>query len=156
MAVEADIGGLLDQPAPLLRPQGEHLLDEALAHEGVAILAHLGLEEELVHVLEADAGLVDVVLVLAAAIGSPRNDHFFVIEREPVVAVVKLDLDLSQAERGALGAAAKHDILSLAGADNAAGLLAQDPAYGLGDVRLARPVWAGDAGYPCAELQRRG
>src|SRR3972149_5298773 len=63
VAVEADLGRLLDQAAPLFGPQGEHLLDEAPAHERIAVLADLGLQKELGHVSQPDAALVDEVLV---------------------------------------------------------------------------------------------
>ena len=155
LAVEADVGGLFDEARGGPRAQGEHLLDHALSHEGVAVLADLGAHEELDDVLEAHLAAVDEVFVLAAAVGAAGDDDLVELDGQPVLAVVERDADFGDAHRRALVAAGEDDVLGLAGAEGAAGVLAEDPAEGVGDVRLAGAVGADDAGDAGAELELR-
>ena len=154
--MQAHVGRLFDQAAPILGPEGEHLFDQPLTHDGVAVLAHLGLHEELGHVLEPDAALIDVVLVIAAAIGAPAHDYLLVREGEPAVAVVEDDAYLCHPLCGAFVAAAEDDVLRLSGADDAVGLLAEHPADRVGDVGLAGAIGTDDAGDARTKLERKG
>ena len=154
--MELYVSRLFDQPAPVFRPQRQHLFDETLAHERVAVLAYLGLHEEFVQVFQPDAALVQKVLVVAATIGAAGDDDFVEIDGQPAIAVVQRDAHLRHAHGGTLLAAGEDDVLCLAGADDAAGLFAQHPADRLRYVRLAGAVRPGDTGDAGTELQRSG
>ena len=70
-------------------------------------------------------------------------------------AVVERDADFGDAQRRALVAAGEDHVFGLAGAQRAAGVLAQHPAQRVGDVRLAGAVRADDARHAGRELQLR-
>ncbi len=82
-AQEAHVRGFFEQPATLLGAHHQHLFDETLAHEGVAVLADLGAQEEVQHVAQTHLRLVDQVLALAVAVGAAADDDLGVIERQP-------------------------------------------------------------------------
>ena len=147
------VGGFVDERAALLGREAEHLIDHALAHDGVAVLADVGLLEEVVEVAQADAGAVQQVLGVAVTIGAAADLDLAVVEGEPAVAVVEGERDLGHAEGRAVAGAGEDDVLLLAGAEEAQALLAEHPADGIGDVALAGAVGADDGGDAGAELE---
>ena len=150
-----DVGGLVDERAAVLGGEAEHLVDHALAHDGVAVLADVGLLEEVVEVAQPDAGAVQQVLGVAVAVGAASDLDLAVVEGEPAVAVIEGEGDLGHAEGGAVAAAGEDDVLLLAGAEEAQALLAEHPADGIGDVALAGAVGPDDGGDAGAELEGR-
>ena len=88
-AERLDVGGLVDERAAVLGGEAEHLIDHALAHDGVAVLADVGLLEEVVEVAQADAGAVQEVLGVPVTIGAATNLDLAVVEGEPAIAVVE-------------------------------------------------------------------
>ena len=127
LAVEADFGRLFDQRAAIFGPQAEHLLDHALPHEGVTVLANLGAHEQLDDVAQADAGAVDEVLVFAVAVGAAGDDHLVEVDGEPLLSIVERYVDFCDTHRRALLAASEDHVFGLAGAQGAAGVFAKDP-----------------------------
>src|SRR5205814_1815480 len=120
MPVEAHFRSLFDQRAAVFRPQAEHLLDHALPHEGVAVLANLRAHKELDDVAQADARAVDEVLVLAVAISAARDHDLVESDREPLLGVIERYVDFSDTHRRALVAAREDDVFGLTGAKGAA------------------------------------
>ena len=113
-AVAVDVGGLLDQLAPLDRAQPQHLVDQALRHHRVRVLADLGAEEEVVDVEQPHLLAVDAVLVLPGAVGPAGDADLVEVDRHPVLGVVEDQRDLGDAEGGALVRAGKDQVLGLA------------------------------------------
>ena len=93
------------------------MLDQALAHEGIAVLADLRLHEQFAEVLQPNAALVQVVLVVAAPISAPTDHYLFEVDGQPPVAVIERELDLGHALCGAPVAAGEDDVFRLAGAE---------------------------------------
>ena len=152
-AVAVNLGGLLDQVAPLERTQAEHLVDEALRHHRVGVLADLGAPEEIVHVQQPHLLAVDAVLVLTTAVGAPADAHLVEVDRHPVLGVVEDQRHLGDAHLAPFVGAGEDHVAGLAGADRARRLLAEGPADGVGDVGLAGAVGSDDRGQAGAELE---
>ena len=148
-----DVGGLVDEGAAVLGGEAEDLIDHALTHDGVAVLADVGFLEEVVEVAQADTGAVQEVLGVAVAVGAAADLDLAEVEGQPAVAVVEGEGDLGHAKGGAIAGAGEDDVLLLAGAKEAQALLTEHPADGIGDVALAGAVGADDGGDAGAELE---
>ncbi len=155
VAVLGDARRLLKDLPPVAALGGEDLVDPPLADDGVALLAHAGVQEELRHVLQPDGLAVDVVLALAAAVVAPGHGHLGLLHGgEDVGAVVDDQRHLGKARLGPLGGAAEDDVLHLGAPEALGALLAHDPADGVRDVGLAGAVGSHDGGDVLAEVQR--
>ena len=155
VAVFGDTGGLLEDLTALTALDGQNLVDLALADDGVALPAHAGVHEELVHILEADGLLIDVVLGLTAAVVPAGHRHLRFIAVKNMLRVVDHQRDLGKAHGAALGRAAENDILHFRTAELTAALLAHDPADGVGNIGLAAAVGTHDGRNVLAEIQDR-
>ena len=153
LAEALHVGGFVDEGAAVFGGEAEHLVDHALAHDGVAVLAHVGLLQQVVEVAQADAGAVEEVLAVAVAVGAPPDFDLGEIEGQPAVGVVEREHDLGHAQRGTVAAAGEDDVLLPAGAQQAQALFAEHPAHGVGHVALAGAVGADDGGDAGAELE---
>ena len=154
--VFADTGGLLEDLPALAAFHRQYLVDLALSDNGVALPAHAGVHEQLVHVLQPHGLLIDIVLRLTAAVIPPCHGHLCLLPgREDMLGVVDDQRHLGKAHLVPLLRTAEDHVLHLGAAELAAVLLAHDPAYGVGDVGLAGPVWSHDSGDVLAEIQYR-
>ena len=99
-AVAVYVRCFLDEPATLQRPQAEHLVDEALRHHGVGVLADLRAPKQILHVQQAHLLAVDAVLVLAAAVGAPADAHLVEVDRHPLLGVVERSASLRPCPAG--------------------------------------------------------
>ncbi len=142
--IAADVGRALEGQPALLGLLEDELVDRTLANHAVAVGAQADLEHELGDVAQSDAGAVEQVLALARAVQAPGDAHLAVLERQYAVAVVEDQRDLGHAQRLALGRAGEDQLFGFPRPHRAGGLLAQHPAHGIRDVRLARPVRADD------------
>ena len=141
VAILADARRLLKDLAALAAFHGQDLVDLALSDDGVALPAHAGVHEQLIHVLEPDGLLVDVILRLAAAVVPAGHRHLrLVAGGENMLRVVDDQRHLREAHLVALLRTAEDDVLHLGAPELAAVLLAHDPADGVGDVGLAGAV----------------
>ena len=73
--VLADAGRLLEQRAPLLGPQGERLVDHALADEEERVVGDVRVVEQVDEVAQPDPLAVEEVLVLARPVEPARQLH---------------------------------------------------------------------------------
>ena len=144
-AVLDDARGLLKDVAPVLALLRENLVDPALADDRVALLAHAGVAEQLHDVAQAAGRLVDVVFALTAAVDAAGDHHLGEVHCQRVVLVVEDEGHLAVAKPLALLRAVEDDILHLAAAQRLGALLAQHPAHGVRQIRLAAAVGADDA-----------
>ena len=151
--VAAHPGGVLEQAASFLRAQGEGQVDEALADDGVALLADARAGQQVDHVPQPDARPIQVVLALARAVQPASDGDLGHSRREAPLGVFEHQRHLGQAERGAALPAGEDDVLRAAPAELARALLAEHPAHRLRQVRLARAVGADDGGDARSELQ---
>ena len=155
MAVTRDTGGLLKDLAAVSGFDREDLVDLALTDDGVALPAHTGVHEQLVNVLEADRASVDIVFTFARAV-IPAGDHNLrLVHVDQTSCVVQHQRDFGVAGLLALGGTAEDDVLHLAAAQRAGGLLTHDPADGVGNIGFARAIWADDGGNILTKSQHR-
>ena len=132
VAVFGDAGGLLKDLAALGGFGTDDLGDAALPDDGVAIAADAGVEQQLIHILEADILAVDGVFTLAAAVVPAADRDLIGVHVKAVVAVVDRQCDRGKPHSAAGLGAAEDDILHLAGAAQLLGAgLAQHPADGV-------------------------
>jgi hypothetical protein len=124
-------GRVLEELAALLGPERERQVDHALADHGVAVRRQVRLEQQVEDVAQAGAGAVQVVLVLARAVGAAGDDDLLEGGVEPAGRVVEGDRDLGHAGRRSPGAAGEDQILGLLAAQDAGALLAEHPAQRL-------------------------
>ena len=146
-----DAGDLLEQRPALLGSQGQRLVDHALADEQEGVVGEVGAVEQVDEVAQADALLVEQVLVLAAAVQPATELQDLEVDRQQAVAVVEDERDVGHALGGALLRAGPDDVLGLARAQRPT-LLAERPAQGIGEVALARAVGPDDGRDPATEL----
>ena len=149
-----DARRLLEDLAAVGALDRQYLVDLALTDDGIALAAHAGIHEQLVHVTQAHALLVDVVFTLAAAvIPAGDGDLALLHSGEDVLGVVEHERHLREAHLAALFRAAEDDVLHLRAAQRFARLLAHDPADRVRHVGLAAAVGADDGGDILTEVQ---
>ena len=110
-------------------------------------MADARVREEVVDILQAAAGTVDVELAFPAAVEPAGHHHFPEIHRQSAV-IGKEQGHLRQPQGLSGGRARKDDVLSPGSAQIADVLLTQHPADSIGDIALAaavRPYDGGDA-----------
>ena len=100
----------------------------------------------MLDIAEADLGVVDQELGVAAAVHAAGDFDLGEVEGEPAVAVVEGDADLGEAGGGAVIGAGEDDVLEAASAHLAGGSFAHDPADGVHDIGLTGAVRADDGG----------
>ncbi len=148
LAMEGDAGGFFKQSAALFGVQRQHPVDGALADDGVRLAAESAFGQQLADVSEADAAAVEIILVLAGAIGAAGNRHLRKIERQPMVGVVQHQRGRGHAQPRASVGAGKDHVLGFFSAQRAVTLFAQHPANSVGHVGFAAAVGANHGGNP--------
>ena len=149
-----DARRLLEDLPPVGAAGGEDLVDAALAHDGVALPAQARVHEKLVDVLEPDGLLVDIIFALAAAVVAAGDHDLAAVDGgEHALAVVQHQGHLGEAHGAPLLGAAEDHVLHLVPPEAPGGLLAHDPADGVGDIGFSRAVGAHDGGDALAEIQ---
>ena len=139
---------------PLELPLGLLL---AVAEFGNARLpAQTGIHEQLVHVLQTDGLLIDIVFTVPAAV-IPAGDHNLAAVNggEDVGAVVQHQRHLGKAHGAPLLCAAEDHVLHFVPPKAPDGLLPHDPADSVGNIGLAGPVGSHDGGDVLAKIQYR-
>ena len=152
--VPAHPGDLLEQGPPLLRPQGEGLVDHALPDEQERVVGEMRRVEQVDEVAQADPLLVQQVVVLAGAIETSPQLEDREVDGQQAVRVVDHERDVGHALRRPPVRAGPDDVLGLARSQRPA-LLPEGPAQGVGEVALARAVGPDDGADPAPELDVR-
>ena len=112
-----------------------------MTDDGIALAAHAGIHEQLVHIAQAHGLLVDIVFRFAAAVVPARDGDLGLLHAgEDVLGVVEHERHLRKAHLVARFRAAENDILHLLAAQRAGILLAHDPANGVRNIRFAASV----------------
>ena len=141
-------GGFLEEDAELLGLRLDDARDHSLLDDRVGTRPEAGTEEEVVDVAAADRDVVDVVRRIAVARQHALDRELGVLAPLPAnaaLAVVEMQLDRRAAHRLALAGAVEDDVLHRFAAQRRRLRLAQHPADGIDDVRLAAAVRADDA-----------
>ena len=162
LLVLGDAGCLVDEQAAIFRTRADDLADASLLDDRVGLRADAGAEEKIGHVAQANLGLVDEVLARAVAEQAARHRDVRVVAelgrkrvRVILVRVVEGDGHLGETVRPArLGAVEEH-VLHRPAAQVPRALLAEAPADGIDDVRLAAPVRADDGDHVVVEVDDR-
>ncbi len=153
-----DPRGLLDDHAHLVRTGVDDLADLPLRDDGVSAGAGARVEEQFGDVLQAARDLVDGELALAVAEG-PAGDRDlgvrFVSRRGVPVLVHEGEGHLGHPQGAGGVRAGEDDVFERLAAQVRGGVLAEDPADGVDDVRLSASVRADDRRNPCGKIKRR-
>ncbi len=76
------------------------MIDHALADHAVRFLTEIGFGKQELDILQTDRGAVEKVLAVAAAVDTPRDDNFVVVDRHLVIAVVEKQRHFGHTEPG--------------------------------------------------------
>ena len=97
---------------------------------------------------------VDFIFALARAVIAARDRHIvFIAVIQPSVGIIKAQSNLGIAQSLSLACAAENNILHPRSAQGFGGLLAENPAHGVGNIALARAVGADNRRYSLAEFK---
>ena len=148
-----DARGFLEHIAPAAGLAGDHVGDLALGDHGVAVPAEAGVHEQLVDVLQTDLFPVDAVFRLARAEIAPGDRDFLLVVGQRAVRVVEPQRDFRVPQGTALVRAAEDDVFHFRAAQVLRGLLAEDPADRVGNIRFSGAVRAHDRRHTAVEFQ---
>ena len=151
LLVARDPRGLLDEDAPLPRLCREHVVEALLVHEGIRLGVDAGSGEEVLDVAQTAHVAVQQVLALARPIEPAGHRHLAPRDLELPV-IVEDEAHLGHPDRLARGRAVEDHVLHLVAPQGLGALLPERPADGVGDIGLAAPVGADDAGHPGEDL----
>ena len=144
--VFGDVGGLLDELAPLLGAAREDGVELALRDDRVRVDAESRVMQDVADVHKPRRGAVDEVLGLARAVHAPGDGNLGELDGQRVIGVVEHERDLGEADGLPCGRAREDHVLHRLTAKHLGALLAEDPEDGVGDVGLPRPVGTDDHG----------
>ena len=136
-------GHFLEEGAALFRPQGQGLVDHALADEEESVLRQVGRVEQVDQVAQANTLAIHEVVVLTRAIQAPAELELGEVQRDQPVGVVEDERHVGHPEGGPALRPGEHDVLGAPRPDRAA-LFAERPTQGVGEVAFARPIRADD------------
>ncbi len=152
--VACDAGRLLKHAPAVLGGAGHQFVDHLQLDHRVGVRRHPGVHEQVRDVFEAARGPVHQVLGRAVAEEAAADRDFGVLRGQHPVGVFDRQLHLRHAERAPVGRAVKDEVLHLLRPEHGGTLLADDPADGVDDVRLAAPVRPDDGGHAGVERER--
>ncbi len=148
LAVLGDARGLLEEHPELLGLRLDDARDHPLLDDRVGARPEAGAEEQVVDVAAPDRDVVDVVRAVAVARQDALDRQLGILpplSADAARAVVERELDRRAADRLAVAGAVEDDVLHRLAAQRGRLRLAQHPADGVDDVRLAATVGADDA-----------
>ena len=145
LLVTRDPRRLLDEDPSLPGLGGQDVVQAVLIHEGVGLGIDAGTGEEILDVPKPAHAFVEEVFALSGAIEPAGHPHLAPRDVQPSV-IVEDETYFGQSHRLAGRRAVKDDVFHLLPAESLGALLAQRPAYGVRDVRLAAAIGADDAG----------
>ena len=156
IAIHPDARGFLEQRAAFLGAVRQEQVDHLGFDDHAGITAEAGAAQQVLDVTQTDGRLVQQVVALARA-GKPPSHHDFGVRRGQVAGgVVEVERDFGDVHGAAGGGALEDHVLHLAAAEQPRGLLAQDPADRVRDVRLAAAVGPDNRGDAVLEGERDG
>ena len=135
-----DASGLLEYRPPILRPAAQDQVDLALFHDRVTAAPDSGVHEQLMDVTQPASGLVEQILPFAVAENATRHTHLLVIRAQMLGTTTERQRNFRHAHRRTRIRPAKNDVSHFAAAQSFGRLLAETPANGVEDVRLAAPI----------------
>ena len=151
LLVARDPRGLLDEDAPLPRLRREHVVEALLVHERIRLGVDAGSGEEVLDVAQTAHVAVQQVLALARPI-EPAGHRYLAPRDLELPVIVEDQAHLGHPDRLARGRAVEDHVLHLVAPQGLGALLPERPADGVGDIGLAAPIGADDAGHPGEDL----
>ena len=109
--VAPDAGDLLEQRPPLLWPEGKGLVDHPLADEQEGVIGEVGRVEQFDKIAQADALLVEEVVVLAGSVEPAAELEDAVVDGQEPIGVVEDEGHIGHAEGRSLVGAGKDHVL---------------------------------------------
>lgn len=128
---------MLEETTSFLGTLAQRGIDQALPDNRIALSKGCCKEGDI---FQPHTSPIDEVLVLATTIRPPRHGHFGELAGQPTILVIEGDGNLRQTSRGLALAASEDHVLRLLRAQGVVACLSQDPADGIGDIGLARPI----------------
>ena len=141
-------GGLLDDRAPIGRPERQDLVHQALSDDDEGVVGEVRAREQVLQIAEANARAVDEVLGLAVAEQTATDLDLGEVDRQPTRGVVEMEHRLGHRESFSRFASAEDELLVPLCAQHARVVLAKRPADRIGEIRLAAAVWPDDRRDP--------
>ena len=141
-------GGFFEEDAQLLGLGLDDAGNHPLLDDRVGARAQARAEEQVVDVAAADGNVVDVVRRVAVARQHALDGDFRVLAplaADAALAVVEMQFDRRAAHRLAFAGAVEDHVLHRLAAQRRCLRLAQHPAHGVDDIRLAAAVGPDDA-----------
>ena len=145
-AESADARRFFKHLAAILTFIGQDIVDTTLADIGIAVLAHAGIVEKLLDILESAGGFIEIVFAVAVAVQPAGDGHLGKLGFQRAILVVKHQRNLGVGQLFALFGAVEDDVLHAAAAQLTGVLLAQHPLDRVADIAFARSIGADDAG----------
>ena len=155
LLVLEDAGGLLDEEPAVFGTCAQHVLQRALADDGVRVAPQTRVVEDVEHVHQARWRAVDEVLAFAAAVHAARDDDLVEVKGKRAVGVVEHQVDLGEPDGLARGGTREDDVFHRLPAQLLGALLAEYPQHGVGHVGLAGAVRPDDDGHARLQLEDR-
>ena len=140
----ADAGGLFENRPAIARRRLQQDIDFALLDDAIGFGRRPGAGKKIADIAQAARLAVEQIFAFAAAIHAARDGHFGRIDRQPMVGIVEHQRRFGRIQRPAAGRAVEDDVDHLLAAEILDALLAENPADGVDDVRLARAVGPDD------------
>ena len=155
LLVLEDAGGFLDEEPAVFGAGAQHVLQRALADDGVRVASQARVVEDVEHVHQTRRRTVDEVLAFAAAVHAARDDDLVEIKGKRAVGIVEHEVDLGETDGLARGGTCEDDIFHRLPAQLLGALLAEYPQHGVGHVGLAGAVRSDDDGHARLQLEDR-
>ena len=143
---------LFEDHTAIYRLCGHYLFDFALSYYRISFFTDSALVQKIDDIFKSRGLLVYVILALSAAEKFARYDHFVVIHRKDLVAVVEEQRYFTVRKRLSALRSRENNVLHGATAKSLCRLFAQHPTYRVGYVAFAASVRSDYRRYPVPEL----
>ena len=146
------VGGVFEESAAFFGSLAQCSIHQSLPDHRIRLPERGG---KVMHVFQANFAAVDEELVFPRAHGAAGDGDFGKLDGKPPSAVVEGNSDFGESTGRPATAASEDDIFGFLAAQQGMALLAEHPAYAVGNVRLPAAVGTDDCGDPWFEQKRR-
>src|SRR4029077_9483260 len=138
---------------PVLRSTAQDEVDLALLHDGVGASTDTGIHEKLMDIAQPARRLVEEILALAIAENPSGYADLVPFDAKLLFALGKRHRNLCHAQRRAAVSPTENDVGHFPSPQGPRGLLAQNPANRIQNIRLTAAVWAHHRSDPAMKIQ---
>ena len=146
-----DAGRLLEQATPFIGLVAENGLHHLQLDHRIRVGPHTGVHEQVQNILQPARHLIQEVLAFTGSVHAAAHGDLAVFGRQNPLGVLDDERRLGHAQGFPCLCAVEDDVFHFVAAQRAIPLLAQHPANGIDDIRLAAAVRAHDRGDPAVE-----